>query len=122
MAVDVDLTCPGFNAMHVLQLLLIALSYLASDLYWQLHEQLQQFEMWSSCECAFCSCAQVAQKLLEQPQLCGLSGPTISPIFNKQDDGSIGECGYFDCTICVPKKEIYAAVKGVRQARAVQSP
>ena len=64
--------------------------------------------------------AQVAEKLLEQPRLCGLSGPTISPIFNKKDDGSIGECGLFDCTICVPKKEIYAAVKGVRQARAQQ--
>lgn len=60
---------------------------------------------------------QVAGRLLEQPRLCGLQGPTISPIYNKTDDGSIGECGYFDCTICVPKKEIYAAVKGVRQVR-----
>lgn len=58
---------------------------------------------------------QVAGRLLEQPRLCGLQGPTISPIYNKTADGSIGECGYFDCTICVPKKEIYAAVKGVRQ-------
>ena len=78
--------------------------------------------MWSLHGYTSCSCVQVAEKLLEQPQLCGLSGPTISPIFNKQDDGSIGECGYFDCTICVPKKEIYAAVKGVRRVSAWQSP
>ena len=58
---------------------------------------------------------QVAQKLLDQPGLSGLQGPTISTVYNKTEDGSIGPCGYFDCTICIPKKQIYAAVKGFRQ-------
>lgn len=58
---------------------------------------------------------QVAQKLLDQPGLRGLQGPTISTVYNKTEDGTIGPCGYFDCTICIPKKQIYAAVKGFRQ-------
>jgi len=58
---------------------------------------------------------QVAQKLLDQPGLSGLQGPTISTVYNKTEDGTIGPCGYFDCTICIPKKQIYAAVKGFRQ-------
>lgn len=62
------------------------------------------------------SAEEVAQKLLDQPGLSGLQGPTISTVYNKTEDGTIGPCGYFDCTICIPKKQIYAAVKGFRQA------
>lgn len=58
---------------------------------------------------------QVAEKLLAQPGLSGLQGPTISPIFSKMEDGSIGQSEYFDCTVCIPKKQLYPAVNGFRQ-------
>ena len=61
------------------------------------------------------SCMQVAEKLLAQPGLSGLQGPTISPIFSKMEDGSIGQSEYFDCTVCIPKKQLYPAVNGFRQ-------
>lgn len=62
------------------------------------------------------SAEEVAEKLLAQPGLSGLQGPTISPIFSKMEDGSIGQSEYFDCTVCIPKKQLYPAVNGFRQA------
>ncbi len=58
---------------------------------------------------------QVAQKLLDQAGLSGLQGPTISPIYTSKEDGTVGKCGYFDCSICIPKKQLYSAVKAFRQ-------
>lgn len=62
------------------------------------------------------SAEEVAEKLLEQPGLCGLQGPTISPIYTKKQGDGVEASGYFDCSVCIPRKELYQAVKGFRQA------
>ncbi|KAL4526440.1 hypothetical protein Ndes2526A_g00889 [Nannochloris sp. 'desiccata'] len=44
--------------------------------------------------------------------LCGLQGPTISPVYTK---GGNEESGLFAAVICVSKKDLYPAVKSLRK-------
>ncbi|KAL9684051.1 hypothetical protein QQ045_021482 [Rhodiola kirilowii] len=54
---------------------------------------------------------EVARKVLSQPSLSGLQGPTVSRVYSKQD----GQISYA-IIICVPKKALY---KSVQQLRAI---
>ncbi|KAM1005505.1 hypothetical protein FF1_002430 [Malus domestica] len=60
------------------------------------------------------SAAEVAERVLSQPSLSGLQGPTISPVFCKRG-GQIA-ADYYAIVICVPKKALY---KSVQQLRAI---
>lgn len=60
------------------------------------------------------SAEEVAERVLSQPSLSGLQGPTISPVFGKRD-GQISS-DYYAIVICVPKKALY---KSVQQLRAI---
>ncbi|KAK4424408.1 ATP phosphoribosyltransferase 2, chloroplastic [Sesamum alatum] len=60
------------------------------------------------------SAEEVAERILSQPSLSGLQGPTVSPVFTKRD-GKVA-ADYFAIVICVPKKALY---KSVRQLRAI---
>ncbi|ONH89748.1 hypothetical protein PRUPE_8G013600 [Prunus persica] len=60
------------------------------------------------------STEEVAERVLSQPSLSGLQGPTISPVFCKRD-GQISS-DYYAIVICVPKKALY---KSVQQLRAI---
>ncbi|XP_011092325.1 ATP phosphoribosyltransferase 2, chloroplastic isoform X2 [Sesamum indicum] len=60
------------------------------------------------------SAEEVAERILSQPSLSGLQGPTISPVFTKR--GGKVAADYFAIVICVPKKALY---KSVRQLRAI---
>ena len=57
----------------------------------------------------------VATKLLQQPGLQGLAGPTISPVFTMADGKAEAQPSYFACVICVEKKKLYSSVKEIRQ-------
>lgn len=60
------------------------------------------------------SAEEVAERILSQPSLSGLQGPTISPVFCKRD-GKVS-ADYYAIVICVPKKELY---KSIQQLRAI---
>ncbi|PRQ55128.1 putative ATP phosphoribosyltransferase [Rosa chinensis] len=60
------------------------------------------------------STQEVAERVLSQPSLAGLQGPTISTVYCKRD-GQI-KADYYAIAIYVPKKALY---KSVRQLRAV---
>ncbi|KAI3770376.1 hypothetical protein L6452_01506 [Arctium lappa] len=60
------------------------------------------------------SAEEVAERILTQPSLSGLQGPTISPVFRKGDGGVTPD--YYAIVICVPKKLLY---KSVQQLRAI---
>ncbi|XP_018835559.1 ATP phosphoribosyltransferase 2, chloroplastic isoform X1 [Juglans regia] len=60
------------------------------------------------------SAEEVAERVLSQPSLSGLQGPTVSPVFCKHDGGV--EVDYYAIVICVPKKALY---KSVQQLRAI---
>ncbi|KAL5994614.1 ATP phosphoribosyltransferase 1, chloroplastic [Asimina triloba] len=55
---------------------------------------------------------EVAERVLSQPSLSGLQGPTISPVYSKRN-GSV-EPDYYAIVICVPKKDLYKSVKQLR--------
>ncbi|KAB1207096.1 ATP phosphoribosyltransferase 2, chloroplastic [Morella rubra] len=57
---------------------------------------------------------EVAARVLSQPSLSGLQGPTVSPVFCK-NDGRVS-IDYYAMVICVPKKVLY---KSVQQLRAI---
>ncbi|KAK4788153.1 hypothetical protein SAY86_019472 [Trapa natans] len=57
---------------------------------------------------------EVATRVLSQPSLSGLQGPTVSPVFCKRDGKIVAD--YYAVVICVPKKELY---KSVQQLRAI---
>nr|XP_023894602.1 ATP phosphoribosyltransferase 2, chloroplastic-like [Quercus suber]POE58322.1 atp phosphoribosyltransferase 2, chloroplastic [Quercus suber] len=57
---------------------------------------------------------EVAERILSQPSLSGLQGPTLSPVFCKRDGKLVLD--YFAIVICVPKMALY---KSVQQLRAV---
>ncbi|KAK7246898.1 hypothetical protein RIF29_41768 [Crotalaria pallida] len=61
------------------------------------------------------SAEELAERVLSQPSLCGLQGPTISPVFRKGDDGK-AVVDYYAIVVCVPKKALY---KSMRQLRAI---
>ncbi|KAL3538518.1 hypothetical protein ACH5RR_001884 [Cinchona calisaya] len=58
------------------------------------------------------SAEEVAERVLSQPSLSGLQGPTVSPVFS---NGPVVS-GYYAIVICVPKKALY---KSVQQLRAI---
>ncbi|KAK6159644.1 hypothetical protein DH2020_003025 [Rehmannia glutinosa] len=60
------------------------------------------------------SAEEVAERVLSQPSLSGLQGPTVSPVFCKRD-GKVA-ADYYAIVICVPKKALY---KSVQQLRAI---
>lgn len=60
------------------------------------------------------SAQDVSQRLLSVPGLAGLSGPTVSAVYTQGADGKI-ETHLYAATICVPKKQLYPAVKEIRR-------
>ncbi|XP_057780308.1 ATP phosphoribosyltransferase 2, chloroplastic-like [Salvia miltiorrhiza] len=58
------------------------------------------------------SAEEVAERVLSQPSLSGLEGPTVSPVFCKRD-GKVA-ADYFAIVICVPKKALYKSVQQLR--------
>lgn len=60
------------------------------------------------------SAEEVAERVLSQPSLSGLQGPTVSPVFCKRNGKATAE--YYAIVICVPKKSLY---KSVQQLRAI---
>ncbi|KAL3515694.1 hypothetical protein ACH5RR_022596 [Cinchona calisaya] len=60
------------------------------------------------------SAEEVAERVLSQPSLSGLQGPTISPVFCKRNGRAVAD--YYAIVICVPKKALY---KSVQQLRAI---
>ncbi|KAL4580734.1 hypothetical protein LXL04_016936 [Taraxacum kok-saghyz] len=60
------------------------------------------------------SAEEVSERILSQPSLAGLQGPTVSPVFRKID-GRV-KADYYAIVICVPKKQLY---KSVQQLRAI---
>lgn len=67
----------------------------------------------------------VATRLLQDDGLQGLQGPTISPVYTMNGDGTAAQHGFYAATICVPKKKLYASVKALQKvgfwARAVRA-
>ncbi|KHG08892.1 ATP phosphoribosyltransferase [Gossypium arboreum] len=57
---------------------------------------------------------EVAERVLSQPSLAGLQGPTVCPVFCKRDGKVTAD--YYAIVICVPKKALY---KSVQQLRAI---
>ena len=47
--------------------------------------------------------------------LGGLQGPTVSPVYTRDEGGTAAVHGFFATVICVPKKELYPAVKKLRK-------
>ncbi|KAL2342255.1 hypothetical protein Fmac_010195 [Flemingia macrophylla] len=60
------------------------------------------------------SAEEVAERILSQPSLMGLQGPTVSPVFCKR--GGKVTADYYAIVICVPKKALY---KSIQQLRAI---
>jgi ATP phosphoribosyltransferase len=60
------------------------------------------------------SAEEVAERILTQPSLSGLQGPTVSPVFCKRDSKVVAD--YYAIVICVPKNALY---KSVQQLRAI---
>ncbi|XVE67444.1 hypothetical protein DITRI_Ditri08aG0161400 [Diplodiscus trichospermus] len=58
------------------------------------------------------SAEEVAARVLSQPSLAGLQGPTVSPVFCKHD-GKVA-ADYYAIVICVPKKALYKSVQQLR--------
>ncbi|CAL9238368.1 unnamed protein product [Arabidopsis halleri] len=58
------------------------------------------------------SAQEVAERVLSQPSLSGLQGPTISPVYSTQN-GKVS-VDYYAIVICVPKKALYDSVKQLR--------
>ncbi|KAE9584500.1 hypothetical protein Lal_00021735 [Lupinus albus] len=52
---------------------------------------------------------EVAERVVSHPSLCGLQGPTVSPVF-----GPDGEVKHYAIVICVPKKALYKSMKLLR--------
>ncbi|KAL8540727.1 hypothetical protein ACS0TY_002089 [Phlomoides rotata] len=58
------------------------------------------------------SAEEVAERVLSQPSLSGLQGPTVSPVFCKRDGKVVAD--FFAIVICVPKKALYKSVQQLR--------
>ncbi|EFN55677.1 hypothetical protein CHLNCDRAFT_133913 [Chlorella variabilis] len=57
------------------------------------------------------SAAEVSLRLLQNAELAGLSGPTVSRVYTLGADGK-AEPHLYAATICVPKKRLYPAIGG----------
>lgn len=58
---------------------------------------------------------QVASRLIKAPGLEGLQGPTISPVYSTNGSNTAAQHGFYAATICVRKKQLYAAVKALQK-------
>ncbi|KAI3448342.1 hypothetical protein Pfo_005007 [Paulownia fortunei] len=58
------------------------------------------------------SAEEVAERVLNQPSLSGLQGPTVSPVFCKRNGRVAAD--YFAIVICVPKQALYKSVQQLR--------
>ncbi|KAK9797779.1 hypothetical protein WJX73_001845 [Symbiochloris irregularis] len=72
---------------------------------------------------------EVAERLLASPELQGLQGPTIAPIYTQEHiasssggnstgstrDGKVGGGKFYAATVCVPQKRLYESVKQLRK-------
>ncbi|KAI5555051.1 hypothetical protein POPTR_019G057200v4 [Populus trichocarpa] len=59
------------------------------------------------------STEEVAARVLSQPSLSGLQGPTVSPVFCKRDGEVVSD--FYAIVICVPKKALYESVQQLRE-------
>ncbi|KAI3425848.1 hypothetical protein D9Q98_007822 [Chlorella vulgaris] len=60
------------------------------------------------------SALEVSERLLQDPELAGLSGPTVARVYTLGPDGK-AQSHLYAATICVPKKRLYPAVKQIRK-------
>ncbi|KAJ1422793.1 Histidine biosynthesis HisG, C-terminal, partial [Sesbania bispinosa] len=58
------------------------------------------------------SAEEVTERVLSQPLLSGLQGPTVSPVFCKCDGKVTAD--YYAIVICVPKKALYKSIQQLR--------
>ncbi|GLC36083.1 hypothetical protein PLESTB_001382400 [Pleodorina starrii] len=58
---------------------------------------------------------QVADLLLTAPGLQGLQGPTIANVYNRSPEAKNAQHHFYAATICVRKKQLYAAVKALQK-------
>ncbi|XP_030513013.1 ATP phosphoribosyltransferase 2, chloroplastic-like isoform X3 [Rhodamnia argentea] len=58
------------------------------------------------------SAEEVAKRVLSQPSLPGLQGPTVSPVFCIRDGEMVAD--YYAIVICIPKKALYSSVQQLR--------
>ncbi|KAL6844727.1 hypothetical protein ACP4OV_025386 [Aristida adscensionis] len=58
------------------------------------------------------SAEEVAEMVLSQTSICGLQGPTISPVYNRRD----GKCAveYYAINVVVPQKMLYKSIQQLR--------
>ncbi|KAK9098383.1 hypothetical protein Syun_025428 [Stephania yunnanensis] len=89
---------------------LVLLSLLSSTFSWQQHFSLLRCQVTANMKGR--SAEEVAERILSQPSLSGLQGPTISPVFSKRDGKVIVD--YYAIVICVPKKDLYTSVQQLR--------
>ncbi|KAJ0980817.1 hypothetical protein J5N97_009072 [Dioscorea zingiberensis] len=58
------------------------------------------------------SAQEVAERVLSQPSLSGLQGPTISPVYCKRNGKVMVD--YYAIVICVPQRALYKSVQQLR--------
>ncbi|VAI24807.1 unnamed protein product [Triticum turgidum subsp. durum] len=58
------------------------------------------------------SAEEVAERVLSQTSLCGLQGPTISPVYCTQD-GNVA-VDYYAINVVVPQKSLYKSIQQLR--------
>ena len=61
----------------------------------------------------------VAGKLLSDPSLRGLQGPTVSSVYTMNGDGTAAQHGFYAAVICVNKKRLYPSVKALQRVSGV---
>ncbi|KAL6560693.1 ATP phosphoribosyltransferase 2, chloroplastic [Orobanche gracilis] len=84
------------------------------------HEMLERFEAHLKAVGQFTvtanmrgtSAEEVAERVLSQPFLSGLQGPTVSPVFCKHNGSASPD--YYAIVICVPKQALYKSVQQLR--------
>jgi ATP phosphoribosyltransferase len=95
------------------------------------HELIERFEAHLKADAYFSvianmrgsSASDVAARILACPELGGLEGPTVSPVFTRgwatagPGGGPAGEApDLFAATVCVPKRKLYESIKALRAA------
>ncbi|KAL6656234.1 hypothetical protein ACP70R_007060 [Stipagrostis hirtigluma subsp. patula] len=58
------------------------------------------------------SAEEVAERVLSQTSVCGLQGPTISPVYNRRDGKGVVE--YYAINVVVPQKMLYKSIQQLR--------
>lgn len=86
------------------------------------HEMLERFEAHLTAQGQFTvvanmrgdSAEEVAEKILNATSYPGLQGPTVSPVYTNKSGKT--EVDYYAIIICVPKPQLYQAVRQLRKA------